>query len=257
MIETADIDPSYPVIKHLYETRPNDWMGRFLLHYMWFYNIRDAIRAADETSDLIFWSRCAEDGAGTYVKRGGARRHFRADNAMGAINIMHSKRMTPWEIVTDLYHARYTDIFHHAIKNYAGTQMGPYYIWKLMDWFDICFGWPVSLTVGEAVKLLPDNPRKHIGTYFPGLSFGETLEKMQDFLGGVPHFVKPNAGCGIPEAETILCIFKGYYDTKSIKVGADILEYRHKLEDLPELRDKCPAPIPPGTYAIGEYIYVP
>jgi len=258
MIETADIDPSYPVIAHLCETRHEPWLGRFFLHYMWFYNIREAIRAADDTDDRTFWRRCEVDAASSRVSRGGARRRFRGALASTAILLMQGKNMTPWQIMTDLYRARYVDIYTHVERNYKGCQIGPYYRWKLMDWFDICLGWPVSLSILEATKVLPDNPREHIGTYFPGLSFEQCLLKVDGFVKDIPHFVKPGVGCGIGEVETILCILKGYFDTRSIKVGGDILEYRHKLADLPELQAKCPPVIVPANkWVCGEYKYVP
>lgn len=253
MIETKDLDPTYPILRHLTSTRGEAWCGRFLLHYLWFYNLRDAIRAADETNDGSFWARCRTDGLGTDVKRRGARRHFRADNALRAINAMQCQLQSPWDIIQDMYRPEYHRMVEHIERCYKGCQVGPYYIWKLMDWYDICLDWPVHVSMDDAIKYLPDVPRKTALETFPDQNLRETLTMVNDFVKQFDHPVKEGHKCGLGETETVICTIKGYLQTKKHWIGEDIADAHMLLSDLPEVLASAPAKIPYGTYIRGEY----
>jgi len=255
MIETNELDPTYPVITYLLANHDNNWKGRFLLHYLWFYNLIDAIKAADNTSDETFWTRCYEDGAGVGVKRGGARRHFRAENARSAILTMEKKHMSPWEIICDMHKPRYHDLVAYIQSRYKNTQIGSYYIWKLMDWYDICLGWDVHLGTHAALKFMPDVPRDAAAEFFPDRPFKEVIEVMTGFVGQFSHPVKPYTACGISEVETILCGLHASFGPGKLAIGADINKQWAILDGMPELQEQLPARIL-GQYELGEYRYV-
>src|SRR4030095_8321164 len=144
---TTELDPTYPVIAHLFNSHSEPWQGRFLLHYVWFYNLGAAIKAADETDDISFWKLVTQQSLDNSVSRGGARRHFRADNALKAIDNMHRVSRIPWACICGMYAPHYDQMYKIIESRYSGTQIGAYYVWKLMDLFDICVGWPVLITM--------------------------------------------------------------------------------------------------------------
>lgn len=255
MVETNELDPTYPVVKELLKTHDNNWKGRFLIHYLWFYNLKDAIRAADATDDSNFWDRCYLDAAGEYVKRGGARRHFRGRLAEVAIDMMSKKHPTAWEAVQKLHRSRYREMYSNITKHYKGCQLGPYYIWKMMDWYDICLDWDVSLTLDDAVKYMPDVPRDAAKAFMPYQDFKQVLTVMLDFVNQFPHPVKPRVQCGLSEVETILCGLNASFGKGRLAIGADIDKQYFLLSGYPELQQHLPHPIL-GTYELGEYRHV-
>jgi hypothetical protein len=255
MVKTNELDPTYPVVRHLLQTHDDAWKGRFLLHYAWFYNLMDAIKAADETDDSSFWGRCMNDGQGTDVKRGGARRHFRADNARAAVTKMGLKGQTPWEVVNKMYHPKYVDMLAYITAKYAGTQFGPYYIWKMMDWYTIGLDWPVALGLDAATRVLPDVPKKAAAEFFPNQDLRHTLGTMTDFVSQFDHPVLPGVKCGISEVETILCGLNASYGKGHLAIGADITHQYQVLGNRPDLCEHLP-PVILGQYQLGKYRHV-
>lgn len=251
LVETNELDPTYPVVKYLLSSHDQQWCGRFLLHYTWFYNLKEAILIAD-TSNERFWDTCTSQALGTEVKRGGARRHFRGVPAVKAISIMSGKNRTPWAIICDMYKPHYPHMVHYIEKEYKGTNIGPYYTWKLMDWFDICLGWPIGMSVDDAVKFMPDVPKEAAAEMFPGQPFKEVLEMMLAYVSTLPHPVKKGK-CGLAEVETILCALKGYFKTKAHWIGDDITDTHVNLVNFPGLLQHIPVQIPHGTYTRGDY----
>lgn len=252
MVETNELDPTYPVVKELLHTNSNSWKGRFLVHYLWFYNLKAAIHAANVTTDDSFWDRCRLDAAGEYVKRGGARRHFRGRNAEVAINVMEKKHPVPWEAIKLLHRSRYREMYQNITRHYKGAQLGPYYIWKMMDWYDICLDWDVSITLDDAVKYIPDVPREAAAAFMPYGDFKQVLMVMLDFVNQFPHPVKPGVRCGLSEVETILCGLNASFGKGKLAIGADIDKQYAILADYPELQKHLPPRIL-GTYELGEY----
>lgn len=254
MVKTNELDPTYPVVRHLLQTHDSAWRGRFLIHYAWFYNLMDAIKAADETNDSSFWGRCAWDGANNDVKRGGARRHFRADNARAAVTKMELKGKTPWQIVNEMYHPDYPSMLAYITAKFAGTQFGPYYIWKMMDWYNL-MDWTVNLSMECAPRYLPDVPKKAAAEFFPELSLAHVLEKMNTFVSQFDHPVLKGVKCGISEVETILCGLNASYGKGKLAIGADITHQYQVLGSRPDLCEHLP-PVILGQYQLGSYRHV-
>jgi hypothetical protein len=257
MIETKDLDPTYPVLRALFDLHDSEWNGRFILHYMWFYNLRDAYNVAGSTTERTFWDKCRVDGAADLVKRRGARRHFRGAVASKAIELMSGKGLTPAQIVADMHKEHYPAMVKHIRNRYEGCQLGPYYIWKLMDWYDICLDWPVTMSIEDAIKYMPDVPKQAAADFFPYNDLRDTIRIVLDHVSQFDHPVKVGEKCGLGEVETVICTLKGYLKTKAHWIGEDIADAWNLLGDLPQnITEHIPARIPQGLYVRGEYRHV-
>lgn len=242
-IKTNDLDPMYSVIKGLNETRSRDWMGRFIIYFLCFYDAGGAAVAAEEWTDN-YWEKLKAAGQDSTVKRGTERRHFRGKNALNACVNLEIKNKTPWQVLVDLYgetvSPTYTEFSQRITRLYAGCQLGPYFIWKLYDIFNVCLGWPITMNDAEAQKYMPDEPRKAAATFFSDVDFSTALSFVTSYISQFDHPVR-SGRCGLAEAETILCMMKGFFQTKSHTIGDDIDDKYTQLSGHPELTKLLPS----------------
>lgn len=256
-IKTNDLDPMYSVIRGLNQTKSREWMGRFLMYFLMFYEAGDAAFTADNLDGLPeyeFWNEVRNCDIMKF-KRGTERRHFRGENAKKAIARLTSFELSSWELIEEMYPPgtgvpTYTEFYQHMTTYFAGTQMGPYFIWKLFDIFNLCLDWPISMTIEEAVKYMPDEPRKSAAHFFPNYTFQEAIMEVVAEINDYDHPVVPGRKCGYAEAETILCMMKGAFWTKSHRIGDDIDEKRAQLNWIPALQAMLPEPVT-GQYEVG------
>jgi hypothetical protein len=222
----------------------------FLLYY-------DAGQAADIAENVPdrFWDYLIQGELGeTFqkLKRGTERRHFRGAASLNALRKLKSFGMEPWELLHLMYPLQitrdptYSELYKRMTTDFAGTQFGPYFIWKLYDIFNVCLGMPITLSFDEALKYMPDEPRK-AAEYFFG-SFHDGLTKVDLNIGQYDHPVR-GGKCGLAEAETILCMMKGYFKTKTHSIGDDIFEKYEQLKRYPELQALLPDVIEPVEIA--------
>lgn len=226
LIETNELDPTYPLIKNLHETMDKWWFSRFMIYFMLFYDLGGAIKCADNTRSANFWDYVTDASNNPQTKRGSARRHFRGLNASRAIAVLRGFDL--YELVEDWHAPTYTELYRKMTTKYARSQMGPYFIWKLYDLQNICLDRPISLSLDEAVKFMPEEPRQNAAMAFPKASFRQVLTVMTAEVAELPHPVREGY-CGLAEVETILCAFKGYFGTKSHWVGQDIAQRHEEL----------------------------
>lgn len=254
-IKTNDLDPMYSVIHGLNQIKDRDWMGRFIMYFLLFYDAGGAAKVADDTTDQMFWTTVEAKAAFSGTKRGTERRHFRGENARKAIEKLSNRPINqPWSVLMHMYNGTlfegytdrmipersprtYTQLYSHMTSAYAGTQFGPYFIWKLYDIFNVCLGMPITLSEAEAAKYMPDEPRK-AAEYFFG-SFNNGLNIVTTYIEQFDHPVREGK-CGLAEAETILCMMKGFFKTKTHTIGDDILEKYTQLAGHPELQALLP-----------------
>lgn len=227
-IETNDLDPMYDVIAGIHDTMPPEFTGRFVMHFLLFYNAGEAYKAA--MSNEPFWDY-VRDHYPT-VKRGTERRHMRGSAGQRAIINLERIHEDPWMVLLEMKKGvtNYTELYENMTTRFAGTQFGPYFIWKLFDIFDVCLRWPIEMTLKEAVKHCPDEPRKCAEALWPGRRF---IDVMEHVTGEIEQWDHPivDRKCGYSEAETILCMMKGFFVTKTHTIGDDILEKHEQLKD--------------------------
>lgn len=263
-IKTNDLDPMYSVIYGLNRSKPRDWMGRFIMYFLLFYDAGGAADEADAGSNDSeeWWATLKMLAADPKTKRGTERRHFRGENARKAIENLRNRPINqPWAMLEHMYDQEtglgtalpqpitYTNFYNRMTTAYAGTQFGPYFIWKLYDIFNVCLGMPISLSRDEALKYMPEEPRKAALHFFG--SFEEGLDKVTSYIKDINHPVNPQHWCGYAEAETVLCMMKGFFKTKTHTIGDDISEKQRQLSEHPELVKLLPWPVAP-EYKAGE-----
>lgn len=261
-IKTNDLDPMYEVIYQLNKTKSRKWMGVFIMTFLLYYDAGQAAKMADEyVSKGNVWpyfawlQELAADPRLPKMKRGTERRHFRGGNERKALEKLASFGMEPWELLVDMYdpdlhYPTYTMFYQRMTTKFAGTQFGPYFIWKLYDIFNVCLGMPISLSMEEAVCYMPDEPRKAAEYFFP--TFESGLSAVDEYIEQFDHPVVPGRKCGLAEAETVLCMMKGFFKTKKHVIGDDIMDKYLQLAEYPDLQKLLPQGVISAVYERGE-----
>ena len=253
----------YSVIAGLNKTKPRDWMGRYIMAFLLYYDAGQAADLADGLTDENFWDRLIElEGEGFQkLKRGTERRHFRGAAALKALQNFKNRPINqPWSLLKHMYYGdivsyepqddpTYTELYKRMTNAYSGTQFGPYFIWKLYDIFNVCLDMPITLSLDEALKYMPEEPRKAAIAIFGDFQRG--LIKVADYVNQFDHPVRPGR-CEYAEAETVLCMLKGAFLTRTHTIGDDIYEKRVQLELHSELRELLPPLVPAKEYPLGD-----
>lgn len=233
-IAVHDLDPTYDFLYQASMVYGEDWSDRFMLHYLMFYNLGGAARAANGSTDDSFWDYVTN---GYHLfKRGTERRHFRGELGSKAIGNLR-KHGPPSEIIRDMYAPTYTELIKLFQTKFAGCGFGPYFIWKLMDLQDRVYGRPIRLNKDEALKYMPDEPRKCAATLWPHKALSSSLTDVTAFILNLPYKAPgmPNRQCGYAEAETVLCMLKGFFITRTHTIGDDVASKHKQLADFPDL----------------------
>lgn len=254
-IKTNDLDPMYSVIYGLNKTKSRKWMGVFITTFLLYYDAGQAAKAAnDYEADIdrpwkyFDWLLHNAKYNPKMMKRGTERRHMRGENERKALEKLASFGLEPWELLMDMYGGdpelhhfppvTYTWLYNHMTTTFAGTQFGPYFIWKLYDIFNVCLDMPISLSMEEAVCYMPDEPRKAAVHFFG--DFAKGLSAVDQYIEKFEHPVVPGRKCGLAEAETVLCMMKGFFKTKTHTIGDDIWDKYKQLAGYPELLKLLP-----------------
>lgn len=262
-IKTNDLDPMYSVIYGLNKTKSRKWMGLFIMTFLLYYDAGQATKLADECEDLKLFKyfdhlKYIAKDLPSFMKRGTERRHMRGENESKALEKLASFGLEPWDLLLEMYPdisvgRSYTAFYNWMTTEFSGTQFGPYFIWKLYDIFNVCLDMPISLNSAEAIKYMPDEPKKAALHFFPTFEndpfvFPKGLMKVTDYIGQFDHPVVPGRKCGLAEAETVLCMMKGFFKTKTHTIGDDIEDKLRQLVGHPELIELLPPRV------MGEYV---
>lgn len=249
-IESNDLDPMYELIANLKDKKDRTWMARFIVYFVFFYDAGGAKEFADELEDVISgnydkeWELMKARAWEPTTKRGTERRHFRGKNAIEALKNLHIMKMNMTTMVDDWWAPTYDQLYKKLSTKYARCQLGPYFIWKIFDIVSVGLGRYISMSLDEAVKYMPEEPRKAAAMFFPDKPFRETVDMIDTYIGQFQHPVPDRWECGYPEAETILCMMKGFFGTKVHAIGDDIADKHRQLHDYPELQALLPKQIP-------------
>lgn len=247
-IETRDLDPTYVFLYNARKAKGNDWATRFVMHYLCFYDLGDAVGAANRTGQEDFWEYTINNYP--YFNRGTERRHSRGQ--LGLSYVQHlSSHGTPYDIWNDMYAPNYVDLVKKFKVNYIGCGFGPYFVWKVMDFQDRVWGAPIRVTLEDAVRYCPDDPRKCAKILWPELHFQDVMEIVHDYVKKFPAPPSGDRMCSYAEAETVLCMLKGYFITKTHTVGDDIDSKYKQLARHPELLQYLPPKLDWSQYERG------
>jgi hypothetical protein len=229
-IYTGDSDPVYWAVAKARHEWGIDWATRFSVAMLAYYHTGVAAQAADhEGGD--FWRYLAL----MYNKapRGTARRHFRGNQGLEALDAMAKFAPEPE------YFFREMPQTYRGIKTVCGSrlkQFGAYFQLKICDFMDCCLTQPITSYDGLAENL-PTEPSKSLEIMYPHLKTAIAFKLLCNIvyewdIQAAPLFIRP---AGPAEVETSLC---GWYTTKFRDnwFGADIV---HKKSDLIGYGDKA------------------
>ena len=230
-IETNDLDPTYVFLHAARKDKGDDWATKFAMHYLCFYDLGEAVTVADACSQDEFWAFVAKHY--DKFKRGTERRHSRGD--VGQTYIFNLAQCgTPEQIWNQMYVPTYTGMVERFKKHFQGCGFGPYFLWKVLDFQERIWERPVKLTLDDAVKWCPDDPRKCAKILWPGIAFKDVMEFVATYISTFPAPPNGNRPCSYQEAETVLCMLKGYFITKTHTIGDDIESKYAQLSNKPE-----------------------
>lgn len=236
-METHDLDPTYDFLYRARMELGNDWANRFSVHYLCFYDMGGALAAARDTGETDFWSYVLDNY--TAFPRGTERRHTRGELGLRYVTEL-SKKGTPRDTMKAMYSPSYTGLVSVFNSHFKGCGFGPYFIWKVMDFQDRVFERPISLTRAEAERHCPDEPRKCAKALWPEFKFGYVMESIAYNIRDMVAPGAPDRKCGLPEAETILCMLKGWGITKTHTIGDDVDSKWEQLRKFPEFHKYLP-----------------
>lgn len=248
-IESNDLDPMYELIANLAKTKDRTWMARFIVYFVFFYDAGGAKKFADDLELTLSgnydkeWQTMKDLAWLSNTKRGTERRHFRGKNALEALKNLHIMKMDMTSMVQDWWAPNYTQFYQKMSTKYARCQLGPYFIWKIFDIVSVGLGRHITMSLDEAVKYMPEEPRKAAKLFFPDQDFREALLMVNGRVSAHRHPVVDRY-CDFPETETILCMMKGFFATRTHAIGDDILDKYVQLNKYPELQALLPKQIP-------------
>lgn len=231
----------------------NKWAEQYALMFFMFYDAGQAAAMANAMTELDFWHMI--NYGYDHFKRGTERRHFRGQKGkdamlkfqrMGSPRTIWAKMASRPDIsVPDAL--TYTQLCRNLRDDFAGCQIGPYFMWKAMDILERCLGYSVTLSLKETLEGMPDEPKKCALTVWPDRPLSDTVRDVHDMIADLPAPGIPNRYCGYSEVETILCMIKGFFLTKTHRLGDDIDEKHQQLiaAGHPYLCDLLPAKITP------------
>lgn len=241
-VQTGDLDPMYDLIYKGRMKLGQNWAEKYALGFFLFY---DAGVAAEIADSYDFWGYIIDHYP--RFRRGTERRHFRGDKARAAIERMRYMG-DPHDIWWRMHGDTFSKVEDHIKNNFFGCQIGPYFIWKAMDLLDRGLGMPVFCSIDEAMMGMPDEPREAAKYFFPDLELGAALKEIIAEIGDNYAPGEPNRKCGVQEAETILCMMKGYFKTQTHKIGDDVDEKHKQLAAYPDLQKFLPPQLIWNTY---------
>lgn len=269
----------YSVIRGLNQTKSRKWMGVFIMTFLLYYDAGQAAKVADHFEEggnprgYFAWLQHVAEVHPSSMKRGTERRHMRGENERKALDKLASFGTEPWDLLQQMYPnsaevrkagahfgldlpeiPSYTTFYKRMTIKFAGTQFGPYFIWKLYDIFNVCLDMPISLSLAETVKYMPEEPKKAVSHFFPEVPFSAALVNVCAVIAEFDHPVVPGRKCGLAEAETVLCMMKGFFKTKTHVIGDDIIDKYIQLKDHPELQALLPNVTSKTNYTRGDFL---
>ena len=225
LIRINDLDPTYTMIHRGRQLWGDGWANQFCLHMLMFYDVGEAAKAAVVEPNQ-FWDYVIDNFS--VCKRGVERRHFKAANGLSSISDL-SREIPDPRFAFKRFQGRTLAEVTQRFSDIRG--FGPYFIWKACDYLDRCMGLPVDYSGAD--KFLPSEPAKAAKAFWPDKTLAESIQIVVDEIEqylAPPTYDRP---CGPSEAETVLCLMKGYFITKVHVIGDGILHNHLSLGDDP------------------------
>ncbi len=239
-VVTGEVDPMYLALsEYRQKLNPSDF-NRLMFFYVLFYDIGTAIDLLIETCYVEHQS-----GQNLYqivkayvdnpnVKRGSARRHFRAKHGNSCIDhILKHFNFNPNRFFQENLNSDYSVMSNNLSKI---PQFGHYFQWKMMDFYDRVFGLKILVSESD-LNLLPSSPRD--GAALVAAEMNMTGASFQDIVKYMTEYCQQQGMMSLPanrlvdyaEIETFLCGIKHQYNATGDWIGRDINKSRKALEE--------------------------
>lgn len=230
-IQTEDLDPVYCAMARSGWETPV--LMRWCVAFCTYYHAGTACQLCDLEGDA-FWSELW-NRYGT-APRAAERRHFRGEAGKKAIIAWRERFGTPEKMAIACMPGSFKSLYNAGIP-----QVATYFTWKWMDFRESVFGYPVNWTGAE--KALVALPCAGLEYLFPGVKPAESIMIVSEEIAKYAAPPRFERNCGLPEAETVACMAKGYYLNKN-PIGHDILDKRTALAGYGERAQQLLAVMP-------------
>ena len=211
-LQCNDLDAAYSSIAYAPITA--EQRGRLVLGLLLFYDLGTACLIADLSPDFPMseWDIIPE--LEPTLVRGKNRRHFRGELAATALRSWSTLYPDPDSFAAALCSlpAKQTAIAAFAEKL---PQVGPYFAWKLGDWYECLTHLPVDFRGAEGK--LHSQPLKELKRMFPALCPADALRRMVYDFPGIETVHHVGRTFDIQDAETVCC------GLKNLRAGKVIL----------------------------------
>lgn len=234
LVRTGELDPLYTMLYRARKTHGDEWVMRFALYMLMFYDPKRAAWIADK-EPARYWEY-VRDNFNTHT-RGKERRHFRGANGIDGYTSLQALGSATQAFQVPFQATTYPE-FVQALESAGVKSFGPYFQLKWCDYATCVFDCDISMS--RLPLMLPDPPKKCIKKILPHLS---TLDAMYAIKSWIEDLDDPFSGkrkCGFSEAETVACGIDTYLLKGTYKMGDDIRKYHDALAGRSDLLPLLP-----------------
>ena len=227
LVSTGELDPIYTMLYRARAEKGDDWVAKFCMYMLMFYETSGAYSAADDSD---FWEYVRTNYP-TAV-RGKERRYFRGEAGIASYTSL-ARVGGAIEAFQVPVQATTLPAFRRAVESAGVVGFGEYFMLK---WADYCANIFLSpLSFDDLPKMLPSPPLKCLKQVFPDKTPRQGLEIITSWVSDMDDPFSGTRKCGFSEAETIACAIPSYLHKGRYKMGDDIRKYREQLKEHPDL----------------------
>lgn len=238
-VQTRDLDVTYTPLNACVRELGREVMNRYLTGMALYYHMGVASELAEKTTEGDFWQ--AAKNMYSTAPRGKARRYFRGQDGITCLDYLSKTFKGPTEFIEAMYRPGYNDM----VKAFeAVPAFGPYFTWKMLDFYDRVLGMPVDTS--GCYAHVPNEPIKGAMTIARDMGWDVPeekskqrpvlyrvldlcLERLQSNGLMAPPF--DDRLVGIQEVETALCGLS-HYLKGSDYVGLDVDKLHDQLGEF-------------------------
>lgn len=232
LVLTGELDPIYTMLYRARGPKGDNWVARFCMHFLMFYNAKEAYKAA-------YYKHFWDDTMANYgnTERGKERRHFRGPTGLRSIRSLNILGKPEW-VFFMLAGRHGLPRMAQILRDNEVRGFGAYFLVKWADLLCNVFNEPINFK--DLPDMLPEPPAKCLSEIFPDLTARQAMDVIVSWVADLDDPFSGTRKCGYSEAETIACAIPTYLLRPRYKMGDDILKYKKQLADCPELLDLLP-----------------
>ena len=227
LVLTGELDPLYTMLYRARDVKGDDWVKKFCMYLLMFYETEGAYQAA-EVAD--FWDYV--EAMYPTAPRGSERRYFRGEAGIACYTSLRAQGgpISAFQIPVQ---ARTLPEMWGVLNRLKIVGFGEYFLLKWVDLLNNVF--EADIDVSDLPRMLPSPPLKCLKTIFPGNTPREGLDEIVSWISDLDNPFSGHRKCGYSEAETVACAIPSYLIKGKYKLGDDIAKYHYQLRTHPEL----------------------